>query len=32
VGAPMIALWIRYYRGSFEKGRKLKDMTDIRIR
>lgn len=32
VGAPMIALWIRYYRSSFEKGRKLKDMTDIRIR
>jgi uncharacterized membrane protein len=32
VGAPLIALWVRYYRTSFEKGRRMHDMTDIRIR
>ncbi len=32
VGAPLIALWIRYYRNSFAKGRRMHSMTDIRIR
>ncbi len=32
LGAPLIALWVRYYRKSFEDGKRMRSMTDIRIR
>lgn len=32
LGAPLIALWIRYYKQSFAKGKRMHAMTDIRIR
>ena len=32
LGAPLIALWTRYYRGKFAKGRRTRDVLDVRIR
>lgn len=32
LGAPLIALWTRYYRGKFTKGRRTRDLFDVRIR
>ncbi|HMC97262.1 MAG TPA: hypothetical protein VKG92_06405, partial [Flavobacteriales bacterium] len=31
-GAPLIAIWTRYYRGKFSKGRRTRDLFDVRIR
>ncbi|MEO8588944.1 MAG: hypothetical protein ABI432_06235 [Flavobacteriales bacterium] len=32
LGAPLIALWTRYYRGKFTRGRRTRDLLDVRIR
>lgn len=32
IGAPLIAWWVRYYRGKFTNGRRSRDLFDIRIK
>lgn len=32
LGAPLIALWTRYYKGKFTKGKRTRDVFDVRIR
>jgi uncharacterized membrane protein len=32
VGSPLIAIWTRYYRDRFTRGRRTRDLFDIRIR
>ena len=32
LGTPLIILWTRYYRGKFAKGRRTRDLLDVRIR
>jgi fluoride ion exporter CrcB/FEX len=31
VGAPLIALWVRHYRGRFARGRRVRELMDTRI-
>ena len=32
VGAPLIALWVRHYRKRFAKGKRARDVVEVRIR
>jgi hypothetical protein len=32
IGSPLIAYWVRYYKKRFGKGRRQKDILDLRIR
>ncbi|MBL7938342.1 MAG: hypothetical protein JNL43_03190 [Flavobacteriales bacterium] len=32
LGAPLIALWVNYYRKKFTRGRRARDVVEVRIR
>lgn len=32
VGAPLITLWVSYYRRKFARGRRVRDVAEVRIR